>query len=162
MFRKIPNTVTSYLINVNKIQNKFDFFQTRLFQSYEDNEEIMSIYIETEFQPIERQSETSTTVRNGSIDLQPEPSSTTLISTSISTATTTTTTATSSTATATNDSIEFPVKPTSVRSAKPPTPIPKSFCSIDNSDEDDDDDEDNFNPFKVRHSCSAIRFEFFV
>ena len=38
--------------------------------------------------------------------------------------------------------------PATGRSGKPPTPIPKSFCSIDS---DDDDDDDAFNPFKVRN-----------
>jgi len=91
---------------------------------------------ETEFQPIEQQQqiETSattspTSVRNSSIELQSET-------------------------TAQNESTEIPVlKQNSVRVAKPSTPIPKSFCSIDNSDEDDDDD---FNPFKVSDSFISI------
>ena len=91
---------------------------------------------ETEFQPIEQQQqiETSattspTSVRNSSIELQSETTNQ-------------------------NESTEIPVlKQNSVRVAKPSTPIPKSFCSIDNSDEDDDDD---FNPFKVSDSLFQL------
>ena len=117
----------------------FIYFEIQFWQSYEDNEEIMSMTQqnnETEFQPIEQQQqiETSattspTSVRNSSIELQSE-------------------------ATAQNESTEIPVlKQNSVRVAKPSTPIPKSFCSIDNSDEDDDDD---FNPFKVSDSLFQL------
>jgi hypothetical protein len=92
---------------------------------------------ETEFQPIEQQQqiETSataspTSVQNSSIERQSET-------------------------TAQNESTEIPMlKQNSVRVAKPSTPIPKSFCSIDNSDEDDDDDD--FNPFKVSDSLFQL------
>ena len=40
------------------------------------------------------------------------------------------------------------------RAAKPSTPIPKSFCSID-----DDDDDDSYNPFQV---CIHSFDQFFI